>query len=61
MKIQVLENGPIIVEAAGFKVALCRCGQSDNKPFCDGNHKACEFKAKAHLIELKQEPDNGGH
>ena len=26
-------------------VALCRCGQSANKPFCDGAHKRCDFRA----------------
>jgi CDGSH-type Zn-finger protein len=26
-------------------VALCRCGQSKNKPFCDGSHKTCAFMA----------------
>jgi CDGSH-type Zn-finger protein len=48
-------EGPVtIVDAAGgvFQippgkpaVALCRCGQSKNKPFCDGSHKTCSFIA----------------
>ena len=26
-------------------IALCRCGTSKNKPFCDGSHKTCNFMA----------------
>ena len=26
-------------------LALCRCGHSSNKPFCDATHKAIGFEA----------------
>ena len=52
-------NGPLLVQG-DFKVvdaqgneysvdgdvaALCRCGRSDNKPFCDGTHRPAGFEA----------------
>jgi CDGSH-type Zn-finger protein len=43
-------NGNLTIVAAsgreawhGSKTALCRCGQSSNKPFCDGTHSKVGF------------------
>ncbi len=59
--IRCRENGPLVVHGAvrivdhlgkeftpppgKANVALCRCGQSANRPFCDGSHKPCDFHA----------------
>jgi CDGSH-type Zn-finger protein len=34
-------------------IALCRCGQSLNKPFCDGAHKKCEFIGAVVELEIQ--------
>lgn len=57
LKVEVTPNGPyiiktecLIVHADGKEetktgtVALCRCGASANKPYCDGQHRKIEFE-----------------
>ncbi len=34
-----------IIDPGRRTVALCRCGKSAIKPFCDGTHKAIRFRA----------------
>lgn len=57
-KITINNNGSIRVEGevelcdmegnkydlnGRIKISLCRCGCSNDKPFCDGAHKSCGF------------------
>lgn len=59
--VQAFKNGPFIVKGAvkvldvdgneydisdQKAVALCRCGQSENRPFCDGKHNRIGFNSE---------------
>lgn len=56
--ITIRANGPLLVQGdvkvinstgeeidRGGRVAFCRCGLSNTKPFCDASHKAGGFSA----------------
>ena len=66
--ITTLDNGPYLVkgpvllldaEGNEFRteratVALCRCGGSTNKPFCDGTHSKAGFRAAERAVQLEE-------
>ena len=45
--VQVVDHDgkPFTIPAGKETIALCRCGASKNKPFCDGAHNGCGFQA----------------
>ena len=60
--IRIRPNGPLKVTGSftlqdvdgtpyetGESVALCRCGHSADKPFCDGAHNAAGFESEPHV------------
>ncbi len=67
-KITIKSNGSIRIEgdfvivdpegrefglAGRTAISLCRCGHSENKPFCDGAHKRVGFE---HAVEARDLP-----
>jgi len=66
-KVTVNHNGPIRIEgdfeicdptgavfglSGRTVISLCRCGHSENKPFCDGAHKRQAFSHEVVAREL---------
>lgn len=66
-KVTIFNNGPIrvegeftVVDAEGKEfglagrtaIGLCRCGLSENKPFCDGTHGRQGFSSVCPAREL---------
>ena len=63
VQITVLKNGPLLVNgpvelkdaegnaySIGESFALCRCGASTKKPFCDGTHSKIGFQAAQRAV-----------
>lgn len=61
--IEIIKNGPLIVKGevqlkdatgnaypAKKQMALCRCGASTAKPFCDGTHSKIGFQAAEEAV-----------
>jgi len=66
-KVTIANNGPIRIEgefaicdadgnayglAGRTVISLCRCGHSENKPFCDGHHGRLGFESLCQAREL---------
>jgi CDGSH-type Zn-finger protein len=66
-KVTIFNNGPIRIEgeftindaegadfglAGRTVISLCRCGLSENKPFCDGTHGRNGFSSECKAREL---------
>jgi CDGSH-type Zn-finger protein len=45
------------IEVKRRVVALCRCGRSQIRPFCDGTHKAIRFRAESGVSEPPDQAD----
>lgn len=57
LHIKLAKNGPVLLtgpvtvigsdesSATGGRAAICRCGASSSKPYCDGTHKESGFEA----------------
>ncbi|MBV7329608.1 CDGSH iron-sulfur domain-containing protein [Chloroflexi bacterium TSY] len=62
--IRVSENGPLHLRtkivldetADGYRATLCRCGASENKPYCDGSHHEIDFHATGEPATQESEP-----
>ncbi len=66
VKVKMRPNGPFLIEGSFElfdsegkpypidptkpAIALCRCGASAKKPFCDGAHKTCGFLSDERAI-----------
>ena len=55
----VLKNSAGETLLRDTRIALCRCGASAHKPFCDGSHTKAEFRDPGSLAQNKLQADVG--
>lgn len=67
------DNGPYVIEGdfqllsqsgqpipyQGTRIALCRCGHSQNKPFCDATHRTIGFESAEPFKAQVEQPTAG--
>jgi CDGSH-type Zn-finger protein len=54
---EVLDQDGNQIPLSRRTIALCRCGKSRMRPFCDGTHKLAGFQAPGRAEELPGPPD----
>jgi len=67
VKVHAHENGPLVIAGSasyrdgegreqttpGTAVALCRCGLTSKRPFCDGSHTRVDFHSEEVLLHIE--------
>ncbi len=54
-EVELLDSEGNEIKAKGGTIALCRCGASTNKPFCDGTHSKIGFQAAEQAVPESRE------
>jgi CDGSH-type Zn-finger protein len=57
---KIVTEGGRQIASEGNETWLCRCGQSANKPFCDGTHKKVGFRSNLDEVVTANRIDRAG-